>query len=420
MKKVVLNYLMITVLIVATVFTSCKHDDEEPAGEFYRMNIDEAKTLVFTLKETGGNKLYGIKKSSLVGDVLGEAYEISCFDINGKKIMNDDYYINAFDAGDNIIVFFDPYIPSSTGSSVQFGIKAYLVKKINGLIKEIPNEYLPNYYQHYIFRACKSVQFDKYRNFYYIIDGDLCQVSSSGSSEFRFSHLFLKEDIVYGFCTDDEGQILYSNTIMNNKLKLRKLDDTIVSLEPDFEVAWKGTDGVLYGITVETEQVDDWVYQYRYLVKIQNGEVIKIREVDFYIGDVFYVQDKIIANSYRYDGFYSSCLVDISNETAYKEISCSISANMVINNQLCILHHYSFYCESIDLDTGATSPLFTLSQLALNGYYMDKIFSVTETGVVFSGLDRDSKPVFAIVGNNDIITPHPIIQGQVSLVLLLN
>ena len=425
MKRISLLFVLCASLMF---IASCdKGKDEDKSGKFNRMNIEEAKTLFITSSDTG-SKIYGVKKSSSksTADIDGEIYEISYLDENGNQIEKNFNPTDILDAGDFVIVKFD-------------GHESYFINKTNGLIYAIPEDYFPTAAIHrpdaFFFSTTGKIQLDKNKNIYYINEGasaslmwGLYKVSSIASSAIQFNQVSAVNDKIYGFCVDDLGQILYSHN--NGQLfRIRKSDGSFANIDRNtldeyMLCVWKGTDGLMYGIMRYTVDYDPNNF---YLMKIQEGQIIKIRDVyqEFeyfpqYISTVdnivFYVQGKIFLNIPQGTGF-----INISSGSLYKEIPCSVKPNMVLNDQLCYFDDKTFSCTLINIDTGETSLLFDLDESRLSNYDIDKIMSVTNSGVTFSAVQlSDGKYIVARIGLDNSVTIQQTIEGKVSVVLPLN
>ena len=391
-----------------------KIDDDVKIGTFTRMNIEDAKTL-FIASSNSGSKIYGVKKTSLksTSETDEEIYEIDFLDENGEQTEKKNPN-HIFDAGDFVIVMFD------------YG-ESYFVNKTSGLIYAIPYEYNPTcweyglFFQNIFLNSGYKLYVDKNNNVYYNSGEYLCQVSSITSAAIQFKQVSAVNDKVYGsFCVDDDGQILYQTSVQ--KMRYRKSDDSFINMEQDFTFIWKGTDGLMYAII--------WEHYDLYLIKIKNGEIIKLKNVTHSNGDdysynyyfkfenVFYIQGKIIGiPDYNYDNY----LVDISSESLYKEIPCLVKPNMVLNNQLCYFDDKTFSCKIINIDNGEASLLYDLNESKLSNYDIDKIMSVTESGVIFSALQlSDGKYIVAKINLDNSVTIQQSIEGKVTVVMPLN
>ena len=114
-------------------------------------------------------------------------------------------------------------------------------------------------------------------------------------------------------------------------------------------------------------------------------------------------------------------LIDISNESLYKEIPTTVYPNMVINDQLCYFDEEDFSCTLVDIDTGETSLLYSLNKSILGNYDIDKIMSVTESGITFSAVQlSDGKYIVAKIGLDNSVTIQQTIEGNVSVLMPLN
>lgn len=401
-------------------------------GTFTRMNIENVKTL-FIASSGSGSKMYGFKNSSLKSTTDEEIYEIGYFDENGEPVEknNPDF---VYDVGDFVYVFF-------AGLD---GSEAYFVQKSDGLAYSVPLEYCPpmrsnNYEQtNRLFRSFGMIQLDKNKNIYFPaqMNAILYRVSSVVASEIQFTEVSAANDHPTGFCVDDEGQVIYAYRPDNaglESVRCRKPDGSFVNMvTDDYDTGriicfWKGTDGRLYGIMQTPADAESDVC----FVKIQEGQIAKIRNVNhdilvysgndnFSVKNVFRVQGRIIYCVAAQPDFYPYPwhLIDISDESSYKETLCQIRPNMVINNQLCYFDDKTFSCTLINIDNGETSLLYDLDESKLNNYNIDKIISVTESGVVFSALS-DGKYIVAKIGLDNSVTVQQTIEGKVSVIMPL-
>jgi len=422
----------IFVLFFLILITSCVKKEVDGGnnknGTFTRMNIENVNTL-FIASSNQGSKMYGFKESSLKGtssEKDEEIFEIRYLDENGKPVEknNPDF---VYDIGDFIYVLFLDELDGST---------AYFVKKTDGLIYQIPLVNSPparsgSYEQkNKLFSFFGLIQLDEKRNVYYPCHSSaLYKVSSIASSEIQFNEVSVENDITTGFCVDNEGQIIYAYRPDNATLesaRYRKQDGTFVDMTIDdydtgkIRCFWKGTNGCLYGF-MQTP-VDGGVC----FVKIQEGQIVKIRDVNHDI--LLYGFDKFSKNTFEVQGRIIYCirsssntnnwhLIDISNESSYKETLCSVQPNMVVKNQLCYFDDQTFSCTIINIDTGETSLLFDLDESQLSNFAIDKIISVTESGVVFSCMQlSDGKNFIVKIGLDNSVTVQQVIEGKISII----
>jgi len=427
MKKINQIFALFALMLITSCVDKEVNDDiSKSGGTFTRMNIDEANTL-FIASSNSASKMYGFKQSSSKSSGMDdEIFEIKYFDENEEPVeKNNPDFI--YDAGDFIYVFF-------LGLD---GSEGYFVKKSDGSVYPIPLEYCPpmrsgNYEQkNQLFRFFGLIQFDKNKNIYYPAPSQttLLKVTSVALPTIRFSEVSMENDIPTGFCVDEEGQIIYTYRPENasaENARCRKPDGSFVDLPiDDYEAGrvrcfWKGTDGLLYGFAQADGEVS--------LIKTQDGQIAKIRNVHhdillygldkFSAKNVFEVQGKIIycIRAGNHSDFWY--LIDISNESTYKETPCTVQPNMIVNDQLCYFDDETFSCTLINVDNGETSLLFDLDETKLNDYDIDKIMMVTETGVVFSAVHvSDNKNVVAKIGLDNTVAVQQTIEGKVSVVL---
>jgi len=428
-------FLIIVCCALMAVFCGCQKDTD---GTFARMNINEAKSL-FIASSGSGSKIYGVKKSSLksTSSMDDEIYEIGFFDKSGKQIIKENPR-HIFDAGNFIIVCF------GGNNQENYPEEAYFVNKSNGLIYAIPQDKLPVIYSYeHIFaglpemfmKRLNKVQLDKYGNVYYVggspgIINTLYKVSPLTSSVINITQFCVVNDDVRFFCVDYEGNILY-RAIKNSYEwvhRYRKAaDGSFVNYEIDLQMmyndighqVWTGTDGVMYEINIEMP-MNNRVF----IMKMQDGKSNVIIEdlVDENVCRLsgFYVQGRIILVLYNCIGT-NNYLMDVSSESSYKKVSCSLQPNMVVDDKLCYFDNDTYSCTLIDIDTGQTSLLYSFDKSKLGNYDVDKVMSVTESGIVFSAAQlSDGKYVVAKLDTNGTITIQQIIEGTVSVVLPLN
>ena len=414
------------------LITSCDKIDKQ-SGKFIRMDIEDAKTLFIASSESG-SKMYGVKKTSSksTSEMDGEIYEISYLDGNGEQIeKNNPTHI--FDAGDFVIVIFVDWI---------LGWEAYFVRKSDGLVYAIPEDYMPlvpDYispsWQDRLFGFVGNIQLDKNKNIYYTDHfkhpTTLYKVSSIASSKIQFSGVSAVNDNVRGFCVDDEGQIVYAHSTVYSTdylMRYRKVDGSFVDMtiynydtDDCIESIWKGTDGLMYGFIHNGRDNPNVC-----LIKIQDGQITKIRDAYLFVSqgefsarNTFRVQGRIIYSIPS--NIYPWYIIDISNESLYQEIRTTVQPNMVVNDQLCYFDDKAFSCTLVDIDTGETSLLYDLDESRLGNYDIDKIMSVTDSGVVFSAVRlSDGNYVVAKIGLDNSVTIQQTIEGNVTVVMPLN
>ena len=437
------SILVLAFLAISTTFTSCDKNNKE-TGTPTRMNIDEAKSL-FIASSNSGSKIYGVKKSSSftksTNEMDGEIFEISFLDETGNPIVKE-HPRHIYDAGNFIIVCF--------GNHQEFLLReAYFVNKSNGLIYAIPKNKLPLVYldesdksPSMFMGRLNKVQLDENGNVYYVglpeARKTLYQVSPVASSAINITQVSVVNDYVVNFCVDGNGNILYfgSDNSSEAAFRYRKASDgSFVNFAPYWEEhnskIWTGTDGMMYEIKIN--YADSSLYHGTKIsfTKIQNGQnsdiikedILKGSFIDFY---GFYVQGRIILLSRGQD--MKNYIIDISDATSFKIVPCSIQTNLplqdkllVAEDKLCYFNYDTFSFTFIDIDTGQTSLLYHFDKSKLSNYDVDKILSVSGSGVVFSAVQMsDGKYVIAKLDTNGAITIQQAIEGTVSVVVPLN
>jgi len=297
-----------------------------------------------------------------------------------------------------------------------------------------------------------KVQLDQDGNIYYAglpeAKQTLYKVSLGASSAINITQVSVVNDYVVYFCVDGEGNVLYfgSNNSSETISRYRKADDGSFVNFTHFwdmhnmyeDIIWTGTDGIMYGIKFEDihdlalETEPDGFYHKVSFIKIQKGQTTTIISEDIIQGEPrflftgFYVQGRIILLS-RGHGI-NNYLIDVSNESSYKIVPCSIQTNlsqkdkfMVVENKLCYFNYDTFSFTLINIDTGQTSLLYSFDKSKLGNYDVDQIMSVTESGIIFSAVQlSDGKYVVAKLDTNGAITIQQTIEGSVSVVMPLN
>jgi len=455
----------IGILVVSAIFSGCRNDESgsnNNKGSFTQMNIKDAKTL-FIASSNLSSKMYGIKKSSLRSTSEGEEiYEINYLDENGNRIEEKiPNYI--YDAGDFLIVFFK----KSQGWVVEEEV--YFVRKTDGVVYEAPNEYFPtpcgsnglifnSNLNKRRFRFSDSINdldflnisYDRDNNFYYTAircssNGEcpntLYRASAISSAAINFKQVSAENETVDDFCVDDTGNIIYiraggewmryisANGIIGELIPIitKTNWDAPVSA---YKFIWNGTDGIMALLTVWGEYSSDgWYTSYpksrNYLMKLENGQFVKIKEISLEFNNnypssynVFYVHGKVIYSHYYGS---TSTLVDISNENSYREIPCSVEANIVINDALYSFNKNTFSLTHINIDNGTTTPIFTLDKSGLSDYFITCIMDVTESSVIFGAYRLSDKVnVIAKIGLDNVLTILQSNSGEVSVVTSLN
>ena len=449
----------IGVLVSSIIFSGCKNDDGGSKSKFTRMNIKDAKTL-FIASSNSGSKMYGVKNSSLKSTSEGdEIYEISYLDENDKPI--EEKIPNCIhDAGDFLIVIFSERFSEPD---------AYFVKKSDGSVYKIPDEYFPSingnnelfFNQNTNIRRFRYTNFindfdflnfcyDKDKNIYYTITicpgigacpQILYKVSSITSASINFKQVSNENDNVWGYCIDDNGNLIYSsgehmryvsaNGSIGNPIPIivrQKYGDFPLEI---YRFVWAGTDGIMSLKEETAEQLPDGgiivssEYPRYFLMKMENGQFVKKREItlDFSKGypssyNVFYVHGKVI-----YSHYYGSTatLVDISNENSYREIPCSVEANIVINGELYHFDRNTFSLTHINIDNGTTTQIFTLDKSVLNDYIIACIMDVTENDILFGAYRlSDQMRVVAKIEKGNVFTILQSNSGNVSVIMPLN
>ena len=159
-------------------------------------------------------------------------------------------------------------------------------------------------------------------------------------------------------------------------------------------------------------------------IKIREGQISIIRDdansnilsasSESSARNIFKVQERII---FCIQGY----LIDISDEFSYKETLCSVRPNMVVNDQLCYFDDQAFSCTLVNIDSGETSLLYDLDESKLNNYKIDKIMSVSDSGVTFSAVDlSNGNYVVAKIDLENVVTVQQTIEGEVTVVIPLN
>src|SRR5690606_17962334 len=152
-------------------------------------------------------------------------FEIKYLNDEGEEIQktNPTYIYNLKDF--IVLAFGEPYSY----------IEAYLVKKSDGKVFEIPYEYVPSAegsLDQYL-NTKGRIQEDGNNHIYYITNkGTLYKISINTPSSLKFQEVSAVNDNVLGFCVDKSGNIHYgysdSNT-SNSKYRYRKSDGSFVN-----------------------------------------------------------------------------------------------------------------------------------------------------------------------------------------------
>jgi len=459
-------HFFVWILSISIAAMSCKDDGKKDndAGKFARMNIAEAK-LLFIASSASSSKLYGIKNSSSLrssSDTGDEIYEIEYLDDNDKPIKDKtpDYI---YDAGDFLIVFFK----NSAGWVVEE--EAYFVRKTDGTVYEVPNEYIPSLsgYNELIFNSTINKRrfrytntindmdflnfcYDKNKNIYYTVirclsNGEcpliLYRVSSISNAVINYKQISTENETVWGFCTDDAGNVIYGRAggewmrYISSDGNIGKPIPVITRTNWDepvsvYKFVWNGSNGIMAFLTVLGEYTSDgWYTSYPknkyYLMVMENGQFVKKREITLDFSNnypssynVFHVQGKVIYSHYFGN---TATLVDISGEKSYREIPCSVEANIIINDKLYNFDKNAFSLTYINIDNGTTSPIFALNKSALSDYYVTCIIDVTESSVTFGAYRlSDKMNVVAKIGLDNVLTILQSNSGEVSVIMPLN
>ena len=123
--------------------------------------------------------------------------------------------------------------------------------------------------------------------------------------------------------------------------------------------------------------------------------------------------------SYFFEG--TAILVDISSMDSYREILCAVEANIVIDDKLYNFDKETFSLTHINIENGATTPVFNLDMSPLNGYVNISIMEVTESGVLFAA-HRVSDRI-NVVAKIDLDNEFTILQsnsGMISVITTLD
>lgn len=437
MKKIFISFGMLLVFgITSITLNSCSNDDgsSDENGDKKNTNnslsaitIQNTKALFISTSNVG-SKLYGVKSSSISGKNTSnteEIFEIKYLNSDGEEIQKSNpAYI--YNLKDFIILGFGTNYLINSGFE-----EAYLIKKTDGKVFEIPKNYMPhvvgnkyNYLRQYL-NTENKIQEDENNNIYYTTypNQKILKVSLNTPSSLQFQEISAVNDVVYGFCVDGKGNIHYgyydSNT-QNYKYRYRKSEGNFVNTSfPQsqyYNRIWTGTDGVMYSAKMNT--ADD-----SYLGKIQDGSFSEIKHSnmninDWKFGDVFNVKGKIIYTYYEYN---PNKFFNFSNEMEFAEISCSVKANYVLNNDLYNFDKATFALTLINVLNGNTSVVYDLDETKLGNYDIDKIINVDQDGVTFSAVDlSNGQYVVAKISTANLVTIQTTINGQITTVTSLN
>lgn len=461
-------YYFVWILSLSMITISCKDDieNEGEAGKLTRMNIEDAK-LLYISSQNSSSKLYGVKNASTLrstSDKNDQIYEIEYYDNKGKTIQDKiPHYL--YDARDYLMAIFkDPHD--------LYAYEGYLVRKKDGKAFEIPREYIPIVDGHndMIFNANTNkrrfryipvlqdwdflnVCFDKYDNLYYssskcLSSGEcpniLHRISITANNHINFTPISVESESVWGFCIDKEGNALYGRA-GGEWMRYVSADGSIGEPIPaiirekysDVAVAacnlvWSGTEDImaLYEYMAEyDEELDGYIHfpdRKYFLMKLRDGQFERVKELKLkFVGDnlpssynVFYVGGKVMY-SYFFEG--TAILVDISSMDSYREILCAVEANIVIDDKLYNFDKETFSLTHINIENGATTPVFNLDMSPLNGYVNISIMEVTESGVLFAA-HRVSDRI-NVVAKIDLDNEFTILQsnsGMISVITTLD
>ncbi|MDW8850090.1 hypothetical protein SD960_08315 [Flavobacterium sp. MMLR14_040] len=433
MKKVFLSFGMLIVFgLTSIIFNSCNNDDgnggeKNTNNNLSSITIQNSKAL-FISSSKEGSKLYGVKSSAISGKSTSGTeviFEIKYLNSAGEEIQKSDpAYI--YNLKDFIVLGFGASYLINSGFD-----EAYLIKKSDGKVFEIPRKYMPHVvgnkydYLHQYLNTENKIQEDKNNNIYYTTypDHKILKVSLNTPSLLQFQEISAVNDNVYGFCVDGNGNIHYgyydSNT-QDYKYRYRKSEGNFINTTfPEgkyYNRIWTGTDGQIYGAKMNT--VDD-----SYLGKIQDGGFLVIKQSkmninDWKFGNVFNVKGKIIYTYYEYN---PNKFFNLSNEMEFTEIPCSVKANYVLNDDLYNFDKATFVLTLINVLNGNTSVVYDLDETKLGNYDIDKIINVDQDGVTFSAVDlNNGQYVVAKISISNLVTIQTNINGLITTVTSLN
>ena len=456
----------IGVLVVSIIFSSCNKNDDVSKGTFKRMNIEDAKTL-FIVSSNSVSKMYGVKNASLKSTSEDdEIYEITYLDNNNKPIEGKiPNYI--YDAGDFLVVIFEKNNnQNNSGAYEKTNPDAYFVRKTDGTAYKIPDEYFPSvngdgglFFNHNTnirrFRNTNIIRdldflnfcYDKDNNIYYTVVHyntapsmhalpHIVYKATITSSTVKFEQVSENNDNVWGYNIDYNGNIIYK---FGDKMKYGSngsFSEPIIIIGRYVDIpieiyrfVWVGNDGIM-ALREETADRNPsggitTISEPRYcLMKMENGEFVKKREIklDFSNGypssyNINYVQGRVI---YNHSFGSTFTLVDITNENSYREIPCTVEANIVINDELYHFDRNTFSLTHINIDNGNTTPVFAFDKSVLSDYLIACIMDVTENSVMFGAYRlSDRMNVVAKIEENNELTILQINSGDVSTIMPL-
>lgn len=433
MRKIFLNFGIYLVFGLSIItINSCSKDDgnintKTINGNLSSISIQNTKSLFISSSKTG-NKLYGVKSSSISGKsslTTEDIFEIKYFNSAGEEIQKSNpAYI--YNLKDFIVLGFGADFLINSGFE-----EAYLIKKSDGKVFEIPKNYMPHvvgnkysYLDQYL-NTKNKIQEDNNNNIYYTTypNKKILKVSLNTPSSLQFEEISAVNDNVYGFCVNGKGDIhygYYDSDTQNYKYRYRKSEGNFLNATfPQYihnDRIWTGTDGQMYGAKMKTENDS-------YLGKIQDGSFLEIKQLkmnlnDWKFGDVFNVKGKIIYTYYEYN---PNNFFNLSNEIEFSEISCLVKANYVINDDLYNFEKTTFILTIINISNGSTSVVYDLDETKLSNYDIDKIINVDQNGVTFSAVDlNNGQYVVAKISTNNVVEIQKTITGQITTITSIN
>jgi hypothetical protein len=423
--------LLLTMGLTTTVFTACGDDPDagdsnNPDNNLASINIQGTKAL-FISSSNAGNKLYGVKSSTLRSTGEDEIFEIKYINSSGEEIQksNPEYIYNLKDF--IVLAFGDQYSFQET----------YLVKKSDGKVFAIPSEYMPHTvgnkytYLHQYLNTVDKIQEDGYNNMYYTTypssshKKTLYKVSLSSPSSLQFQEVSAVNDDVGGFCVDKNGNIHYgyydSNT-QSYKYRYRKSEGNFINTTfpqgQRYNCIWVGTDGQMYGAEMSSGGIS-----YSDFGKIQDGVFGVTKQINLNLngwvtGNSFNVKGKLFSTFYAQN---PNKIFNLSNETEYAEISCPVMANYILNDDLYNFDKATFVLTLIDVSNGGTSVVFDLDETKLGNYDIDKIINVAQDGITFSAVDlNNGQYIIAKIFTDSTVEVQTSISGLVTTVMSLN
>lgn len=464
MKTTYIYFVGILGVFLALLSCQDKIGEDNASGKLARMNIDGAK-LLFIASENATSTLYGVKNaSSLRSSSTGEeqVFEVEYYDNEGKTIKGKTpIYLK--DAGDYLVALFK----RTGGSSTE---EVYLVRKKDGRVFEVPEDYNPSLSGNNGLFFNKSMnerttrfnylnsdwdflefQFDGAYNLYFtavhcLASGDcphvLHRVTPASNGELTIKPLSVENETVWGHCVDSKGNALYGLAggewmrYVGASGEMSERIPTVRKTYGDYPIytcnfVWNGTEGLmaLYTFTGEYDESTDTFTSFPenkyFLMTWQNGAFVKARELDLPFrnnlpssNNMFYVDGKMLYSHYH-EGV--TTLVDLSSPSAYREIPTSLQANCVIGGKL---HHFdrnAFSLTRIDDKDGSTTPVYTLNKSLIDGYILAYIMDVTEEGILFGAYRLSDKlVVMAKIDKENGLTILQGNSGEVSVITVLS